>query len=613
MPVLQSIKAWWDTLSRLQKILAVLFIFGLITSRFYLLGQIPVGIHYDELVYLIQAKAFLLSGSDLIGYWQPWRFLSLTAQHSELTALVFAPGLWLFRDPLFAGRVVSALLGLTFPFLVGWLAWNLWQNKRLVWATVFVTAFNPWVWQFSRMSFDPLPGLWLFFLVAALLTSKKITTVGKWLIALLMLFAFFHYQGYKILLVPWVAGWSYYGWRFKKSLSRYWAAGLTVFAIGLFLVWYLVLLPSQGASRRGLNTVFFDPALQTEIASNVSTDRRLSLDNPLTEVTHNKIQALGQYFVKKYISNFEPFTLFVSGEPNLSPFSVWSKGFFHLIDLPLLMLGLYLMAARKKQRPVLYVWGVLFLIMPLPRLLTTVNDWMIFRGSIGYMLLLLPIAHGLHYFLTHAKVWLVWLVASLYILFIALFVYDYFYRYPIYSTNGFYFEQRVMASYLARQPAETSATVYTQFPEFLYYSYLYYNQLVTAENLPIIRENLRNNQYALENILFTEGCVPALTEITGIAIVERTRPHCLPADLPESEQNDFDLKLSPINALSISSPLDSGEIFWIFNNRLCDNGKLTTFVDINRLEELAVEKLADQQFCELWIKNLDPIRAGSSH
>ena len=122
---MSSLKTWWTGLSVFHRILFALFLFLLIGSRFYQLNQIPVGIHYDELVYMLQARAFALSGSDLIGYWNPWKLMALTPQHAELTTLVMVPGFWLFADPLLAGRFMSALLGVTFPFIIGWLAWNL--------------------------------------------------------------------------------------------------------------------------------------------------------------------------------------------------------------------------------------------------------------------------------------------------------------------------------------------------------------------------------------------------------------------------------------------------------------------------------------------------------
>jgi len=605
---MNSIKTWWHSLSQLHKILFGLFFILLVGSRFYLLSEIPVGLHYDELVYLIQAKAFSLSGSDLIGHWNPWKLMPLTFRHAELTTLVMVPGFWIFSNPFLAGRVVSALMGITFPLIMGWLAWNLWKDQKITGLTVFVAAFNPWFWQLSRMSFDPLPSVWLLFLSAAMLTSPKFNY--KWLTFPLLFLAFFQYQGYKILLIPWVGLWSYYGWQIKKSLSKKMALTLMIFATGVFLIWYLLLLPIQGANQRSLKTIFFDPDFKAQIAQNVATDRRLSLDNPFNEITHNKLQVFAEYSVRRYISNFDPLILFISGEPNLSPFSVWSKGFFYLIDLPLLAIGVYQMLIYKKWRKTVLVWAILLALMPIPRLLTTVNSWMFFRGSISYMLMLFPIAIGLHFLMKNARPWVSWLILGIYGLFIVQFAYDYFYRYPLYSTNGLFIEQRVLASYLDRQPQDTKITVYTEFPEFLFYSYLYYNQLVTVETIPIIRENLQNGLYQLGNLNFTNDCVPFLSE-QDLLIAERGRPHCRPADLAEDEQ--IDLGLSSENVLSISSPLDSGEIMWIYKDKLCQTSQMTTFVNINSLDQFQIEKLPTEQFCNLWIKDLNSLRDASSH
>ena len=610
---MNSIKTWWQSLSKLHKILFVLFLALLIGSRFYLLGQIPVGLHYDELMYLINAKATAFSGSDLTGNWHFWKLMPVTPLHSELTTLVFIPGFWLINNPLFAGRVIPALLGITFPFIFGLLAWNLWNNKQIAWATIIVAAFNPWIWQLSRMSFDPLPGMWLSFLFAMLITIKPARSWYRWLAFPILFFSFFQYQGYKIILPIWTIIWAYYGWRIKKSLTKQWTLALAIFIIGLFSLWYAVLLPLQGASERGNKTIFFDPDFKTEITGYVTTNRRLSLTSPFIEVANNKVQELGLYLAKKYISAFDPLTLFVSGEPNFSPFSVWTQGFFYLVDLPLLAIGLYQLAAHRRWRNTAIIWGVLFILMPLPRLITTVNDWMIFRSSMGYMLMILPIGIGLYYAMQARQTWFKWVVIGLYSLFILRFAYDYFYRYPIYSTNGLVFDQRVIASYIHRRETDTPVTMYTEFPEFSFFLYLYYNNLVNAQNLPIIRANLQQGRNELSNIRFTEECVASLDSEEGIIIAERSRKLCPPSGLSDQELAKLDLTIKPGEASSISSPLDSGEIFWIYQDTLCQNEQLTTFVNVDTLDQLQVEQLSDQQFCNLWIKDLNSLRDASSH
>lgn len=609
-----SLKNWWTALSLWHKILFSLFLVLLVSSRFYLLNKIPVGIHYDELVYMLQAKALSLSGSDLIGHWQWWKLMPLTPQHAELTTLLLLPGQWLAKNPLLAGRLVPAFFGITLPFIIGLLAWNLWRDKKIAWATIAAAAFNPLLWQISRMGFDSLPAIWLSFLVVALLTLHPPQVPYRWLSIPLIFLAFFQYQGFKILLPIWILVWGFYAGFVKKTLPKKWAVGLVVFTASIFLVWYAVLLPSQGASSRADKTIFFDSNFKNQITNYVTTDRRLSLDNPASQLAYNKIQETGQYLVKRYLTNFDLNALFIAGEPNLSPFSVWSQGFFYLVDLPLLAIGLYQMFARRKWRSAAIAWLVLFLISPLPLLITTVNDWMIFRGAMGYMLMLLPIGIGLQMVAQLKQIWLRYGLLAIYGLFVLRFGYDYFYRYPLYSTNGLYFEQRVLASYIARQPADTPITVYTEFPEFLFYSYLYYQQLVSQQSLPMIRDNLQNGEYAFGNVRFTDECVPInYNETNGVAIAERGRATCLPENLTEQEQAKFDRALVPGEALSISSPLDSGEIFWLYGDNLCQDKNLTTYINARHLSELNVEQLTNEQFCHTWIKDLRQLRAPTAH
>src|SRR3989344_5982605 len=120
--------------------------------RIYKLNAIPSIVSHDEIYYLVEAKTISLTGTDPTGTWRPSNFTPPNPLFAELhgTVMAFAAKL-LPRDPLFAGRLTSAIMGTLLPLVLGGIVFELSKSKRLFATTFLLATFNLWIFQFSRL------------------------------------------------------------------------------------------------------------------------------------------------------------------------------------------------------------------------------------------------------------------------------------------------------------------------------------------------------------------------------------------------------------------------------------------------------------------------------
>ncbi len=609
-----------------EKLFFVFLLLFLFWSRLFKLDQIPATLPHDEMVYAIQAQSFVLQGKTLD---QSQGFFSLKPSHvmyAELPAQVMSLGFLFFKQPLLATHLSSVLMGLSLPFLMAFLVWSLWKRRDLAKATLVVFVLSPLFWQMSRLSYDAFYGLW-FYVTAGVLFVRR-----DWRIVLLSLplffLGFFQYQGFKLLLLPWTGflfllmliqeklSWSWSD--LIKKIKPFWPQLLImVLALGLMLYYGLVMLPNQGASSR-LSSVIFS---ETEYLSKVVNDeRRLSLNNPLSSLVSNKATAIGLFFLQRLTGVFNPVTLLLLIEPNVSGFSVWTHGIFYWLEILLVFVGLAGLLVKKKLRlpGIVLLLGVLTLC--LPALINSGGEWYLLRSLFSYLVMTILAAWGL-FFLWRQK-FLRLLLVGAYSLSVLNFTYQYFYRYPIISLDWGNFDERVLARYInlyQEKYPDQKIIVYSTEPEYDFWSYLLYSQKLNQNSLNEIGQAMgayppfsSEAVYEFGNLSFSSFCAPHDPEILAkygpeskdndkeLLIVRQGHKTC-----PIDEYNrPADAKiLQKVPKLSISAVLDSGERLRVYGDQLCGEFA-NTFIHVQALEQLDLEKQDQAQFCSLWLKNL---------
>lgn len=606
--------------TRKEIILGIFFTIFLVWSRLWHIGQIPATLTHDEMVYAVQAKSFSLQGTTLNGEQPWWSVEPVHPMYAEWPAQVMSLGFFIGDNPLMSAHIVSAIMGIALPFIVASLVFSVWKRKDVAIATWVVFIFSPLFWQMSRLSYDVFFSLWFYVLAGALFVKKD----AKSILASVPFFilGFFQYQGFKLLLVPWMLFLlllvlSVHINKINKNkllhLLQEYKYHLVLILLGVCGTFFygLYLLPQQEANMRVSSLIFNNTDYLSQV---VNTERRLSLQNPFVNIASNKVTAVLLFMLQRLVGVFDFNLLLVSIEPNVSGFSVWTHGVFYWIELFLLSIGLSALSFQRKTRAsgVLLVLGILTLC--LPALINTTSEWYLLRSIFSYFLMSIGVSWGLVYLYARRHIQLV--IVIIYTISVANFSYNYWYKYPVISLDWSNFDERVLARYLALQTTnhpENKIIVYSSEPEYDYWSFLLYgNHLDTADMQDIATQMQtyppyvsKDARYTFDAIEFTNTCVPPDEVLRDqsqtsniISIVRTTHNSC-----PDTNQLSANAaNVQAVQKKSISAVLDSGGRLKIIGDTMCD-GYTTSFVHLQNLDELEVEKQSTEIFCKNWIKS----------
>jgi hypothetical protein len=193
------------------------------------------------------------------------------------------------------------------------------------------------------------------------------------------------------------------------------------------------------------------------------------------------------------------------------------------------------------------------------------------------------------------------------------FAYQFFYRYPVYSADAAEFHERVLASYISRlkeASPEGKVIVYTNEPERYFADYLLYNVLLNDANKDQIAQAYQEESYQLDGVVFTNDCINFEEEAVLIGDILHSRCQ-LDLESPsadELEEYQAFIDENEKSALSIAAILDSGELLRLYGDQLCQPYTLNSFLRVNSLADFSVEKMNNQQFCQMWITDLRQLR-----
>lgn len=622
----------------LKKSLWLLVIGFLVFSRLFILNLVPATLPHDEMVYAIQAKSYQVQGTTLNQLHRPWMISPFDAMYAELPATIMTLGFLLSSNPLVGAHLASALMGISIPFVLAWLFYGLWQRKDVAIGIGIVAVFNPLLWQMSRLGYDTWYSLWFYLLGASLLvqSNKKL----QWLSLLIFGLGFFNYQGFKLLLFPWILivvglkisanqplpTFNHFIVSLKKHLTnsqslvkkiKTWLPQICAVILALLMTLYygLVLLPKQaGVSERLNKTIFSDTE---KIAQLVDLERRQTFVSPLLTLYTNKASVTLNFMLDRLANAFDLNLLFLQVEPAVSGFSVWVHGLFYWIEGILMIVGIVWLFSQPKLR----INGVLLLIgvvgLCLPTLINSGSEWHLLRTMLSYTLLVVFAGIGLAWVLKHRLVLLI--VLPLYAIAIGNFTYIYFYRYPVISLDWGNYHERLVARYvslLTEHRPDVKISVHVGQPDYYYWSYLLYSNRLTAETKDqiaqdaLLNESVTVQTFKIDNVIFTSGC--EVEPNIDVMIAETSFEYC------KSELANFDHAMTgrastditpteperPSRSFnSIVAIMDSGQKLYILDDQLCQGKKLKSYVFPTTYADIDVEKLDADQFCLNWISD----------
>lgn len=567
--------------------------------KIFKISSIPPGLTYDELVYVAESQVILEHGTDVSGDWRPWHLSPSKPLYSELTSTTLIPGFLLFpNNPFLASKIVPVLMGSAIPVLLALIVFYFFKNKTYLLSVAFVATLNPWVFQFSRMGFDSLFSI--FFYLLGIVLLLYLTQWWKLLATIPFFWGFFQYQGHKTILIPLIGliylilliekFVEYKKDKFVDKLKKIFTKTLAVLLVLIFAFLltsnYLSRLKTMSSAVRSEEFSLID---QEALANMVIEKRRLAFDSPLARIFDNKLTAYVTLLYRALLKSFDPYLLFLRGDLAVDTFAVSSHGFFHRIDIVLILLFFILITKSVKNASLILFFLLSFtMIGAFPNLIKTQESWITFRGSFAFLGLVMMAGVGLGLLANQLKtkrrrVFLV----LFYLLFASSFFYTYFFRYPITQTlhKGFY--QRVLANYIDRNPDKDFVLV-TDLTTATYDYLLTYNQYLKTEPESMINKFAQESNKKIDKgrIRIFESCPENLNTTVDentILIVDWLKEPC-------------SLERKTANNIKIVSLIDGGTHFSIYDDQLCSEFLLQPYINLKQ-NYLALEKLDAETFC----------------
>jgi len=365
-----------------QKILIVLILALGFALRFYNLTGVPFGFHGDEAAIGYNAYTILTKGTDEYGVPFPMFFRSFGEYKSAVQIYSTVPFIIIFGLNEFSTRLVSvfyAMLSLIAAYL---LTLELFkterQKKTIAILTLFFLAISPWHIQFSRVAYEIMP--FLFFTTLGLYLFLKAQERPNFLLLSIISFAFALYSYFTGRMFIPILGISLFIIYFKFFHSHKKETFISFILLLILLIPFMQSLISQvSLVRWKQSSLFYHPPQNESI---------------IQAITYN------------YLEHFSPYFLFITGNnalPN-NPIlrdAVNGMGELYLFQLPLIILGIYVLLKRKNKTKdnAFKILLLLFVLYPLGGMFASDGSPFARRSVIGVIPFQIVSAVGGAYFI----------------------------------------------------------------------------------------------------------------------------------------------------------------------------------------------------------------------
>lgn len=350
-------------MKKLDKLFLALILSLAIVLRFFNLSSNPPSLYWEEAALGYDAYSILKTGKDFHGH--PWPLVAFESFGDYKPSLYFyatVPFVALFDLTPLAVRFPSALFGSLTILILFFLTKQFFKKPTIPLLSSLFLAISPWHLQLSRAAFEATLGLFLVTLGVWLFI--KGTQKNNWLIisVIPLTLSMYTYHANRVL-VP-ILGLAL-GLFYLKNLLSFKTRAIP--ALLIFIIWSLPLtskLNTPAVKQRFLETSAFS-SLQPIIESN-----QFILEDGgglIPRIIHHRFFSYSKVFFLNYFDHFRLDYLFFSGDLN-PRHSTQSVGSLYLVQLPLLLLGLFSLIKLKKStlNPII-IW---LLLAPVPAALT---------------------------------------------------------------------------------------------------------------------------------------------------------------------------------------------------------------------------------------------------
>lgn len=557
------------------------FLIGLILRIVYL-NEVPPGLANDEANIILNAQSLLHTGQNIPGV-VTGIFGSFSGEyeagiHSELSSYLLVPIVWLtnFSWPLIKLTFVVLSLGIV---VLNYFIVKKLLNKEAGLIAFILSAVNPWLIFFARSGYESILSSFFYLLAVYLAISLK---GWKTLYSLIFfLLGFFCYFSAKTLLLP--LGLAVLGYTFLFKIKQ--SIKPVLFLNFIFIVFLLIYAPLLAKSPAGAR---YQELKSDSFQDLVNTSRRTSLSTPFNNLFENKFIEDLKMRINASLGGLSLNYLFLNGQPESSPsLHLPQHGFMYLIDLPLIILGLLFLAKYHSKTLIFFL--SLILITFIPNFLNLQGSTYTIRTVILFPILIMIATTGVSYFKeilpNKLRILSLAFLSIIYFFFFGNFLYAYFSRLPIDKNEGWFLADRVLVKYLSLQEQSREIVIIPPAPKFFTYRYLLYgNHYRSTQQIIEVNKKLVQEDYRFSNITITKDC---------------------PKQIDNKATLVFDpaYKCNQENQDEIASPKDGRIQYLLVNDNLCEpfvNQKYPLIKDIN---DLNIESLDKEQFCQKFITN----------
>lgn len=337
---------------KIKLILLAILILGFLL-RTYSISSLPL--YGDELTIVYDSYSLLKTGMDQTGESFPLTF-KMGAGRPAGYVYGSIPFVALFGTTEWGVRGLSLLSGLGIIVLMYFLGKKLFTEKVGLFAS-FLTSISLWDIYLSRGGFEAHFALFLSLFGVVLFLYQKYIPM-----AVLFGLSVFTYPTFKLTIPLLFIVLTIFNGFSKTLKDKSFLVSILILAI---FAGFSASETFKGVSEeRFLNAnIFADRNTKESVTQKINEQRTLStLPQAVIPVIYNKPLAYTRILFESYVENLSPEFLFLRGDrnPRTNP-GEW--GMLYLIELPILIFGLYhLVKNRKNELTLLVVW---VLIVPL--------------------------------------------------------------------------------------------------------------------------------------------------------------------------------------------------------------------------------------------------------
>lgn len=471
-------------------ILLLVFLLGFFL-RFFMLGQNPPSLNWDEVSTGYNAYSILKTGKDEYGNFLPLSIRSFDDYKPALYTYLAIPAISVIGLTEFAIRFPSAILGSISILIIYFLTKEILIGKKYTDTVVeqfsltasFLFAISPWSLQFSRAAYEGNIGL--FFLLTGVLFLFKFLKKPRFLFAAVtfFLFSLYSYHSFRLIVPLFLVGFCilYFKNLLKHKLVLLVSlATLILFSLPIYSSF--IFSDSGTASRLSMVTIFGDtPELQKSI---VRLEYDKEIGNPLGYVFENRRFVYALAAITGYLKHYDPDFLFLHGDGGVQHHAV-DFGMLYLFSLPLIIFGFYFLGRNFTKKI-----GVLFLLLILAPIASAVSSGAphpvraIVMAPIFDMAAAVGFVTLFHYLLAMKRKYVVLGVMITLIGLFLLNVLYYFNQYYVHTPReyGYFWQagnkEAVEYAYLNRDKFENIIITYKYDQPYAFY--LYYNKIDPA-------------------------------------------------------------------------------------------------------------------------------------